>query len=73
MHERLFLPITPDIVLFLKRYPLSKEHKREDILELFSDYWGQLKTIPSVIKHDRVFLVGNSPTQCRCILQVLES
>ena len=72
LHDRLFLPITPDISLFLKQMPLAQETSCESLdhhLKIYKDNFG---TYPAVIKRlDRIYILGKSMTHCICIEELL--
>jgi rhamnose utilization protein RhaD (predicted bifunctional aldolase and dehydrogenase) len=73
-NERLFLPITPDISLFLKQYPLVQETKNESLEQLLLDYKKKIQTYPAVIQVlGRTFLAGQSYLHCCFIEEILES
>jgi ribulose-5-phosphate 4-epimerase/fuculose-1-phosphate aldolase len=73
-YERFFMPITPDITLFLKRYPLAQETKESSLEQMFDDYRNLLKTEPSVIRSlHSVYVLGKSYRQCVNIEEILES
>lgn len=72
LHDRLFLPITPDISLFLKQMPLAQETSCESLENHLKVYKEQFKTYPAVIKRlDRVYVLGKSVTHCICIEELL--
>jgi rhamnose utilization protein RhaD (predicted bifunctional aldolase and dehydrogenase) len=73
LHDRLFLPITPDISLFLKQMPLAQESSCESLESHLETYWKQFNTYPAVIKRlDRVYVLGKSVSHCICIEELLE-
>lgn len=73
-HERFFLPITPDITLFLKQFALAQETVKEDPVKLLDDYYVTFYELPAVLKlQDSVFIFGQSHKHCICIEEVLES
>lgn len=73
-YSRLFLPITPDISLFLKHSPMVQEHASECAKKLFDSYFTMFKTIPSVIKlMNTVYVCGKSYHQCVMIEEILDS
>ena len=73
-YDRYFLPITPDIKLFLKEFTLSQENTSEDIIVLLNNYYKKYSEFPSVIKIlDSTFTLGKSYKQCKCIEEILES
>jgi rhamnose utilization protein RhaD (predicted bifunctional aldolase and dehydrogenase) len=73
-NERYFLPITPDISLFLKQYPLVQETKDEVCEELLAKYISKLDALPAVLRiQGRIFVAGNSIRHCICIEEILES
>lgn len=73
-HERLFMPITPDITLFLKKYPLVQESPHENIQSLLDTYSTHFKTLPAVVRiQGRVFVFGKTPKHCICVEEILES
>ncbi len=72
LHDRLFLPITPDISLFLKHMPLAQESSCESLESHLITYWKQFETYPAVVKRlDRVYVLGKSITHCICIEDLL--
>lgn len=74
LYDRLFFSFTPDIVLFLKSYPLIKEDTSEDIITLFNNFFSLHNYIPSVLKiHDRTFVIGKSYKNCVAIEEILYS
>jgi ribulose-5-phosphate 4-epimerase/fuculose-1-phosphate aldolase len=74
MYERYFMPITPDITLFLKQYPLAQESREGSLEDMFDDYVKMLKTQPSVIRTPySVYVLGKTYRQCINIEEVLES
>jgi rhamnose utilization protein RhaD (predicted bifunctional aldolase and dehydrogenase) len=74
LHDRLFFSLTPDIVLFLKKYPLVKEDSSENVIHLFDKYYNLHNYIPAVIKiKDRIFVLGKSFKHCLAIEELLYS
>lgn len=74
MNERLFLPITPDIHLFLKGVPLVQESSHEDPYKLLEAYYRMFQHLPTVFKiFGRIFVFGKTYRQCICIEEILES
>jgi ribulose-5-phosphate 4-epimerase/fuculose-1-phosphate aldolase len=74
LYERFFMPITPDITLFLKKYPLAQETKDSTLEQMFDDYVKLLQTQPSVIRTlHSVYVLGKSYRQCLNTEEVLES
>ena len=74
LYERYFMPITPDITLFLKKYPLAQETKDSTLEQMYDDYVKLLQTQPSVIRTlHSVYVLGKSYRQCLNIEEVLES
>lgn len=74
LYERFFMPITPDITLFLKKYPLAQETKDSTLEQMFDDYVKLLQTQPSVIRTlHSVYVLGKNYRQCLNIEEVLES
>jgi rhamnose utilization protein RhaD (predicted bifunctional aldolase and dehydrogenase) len=72
LHDRLFLPITPDISLFLKQMPLAQESSCESLESHLETYWKQFDTYPAVIKRlNRVYVLGKSVSHCICIEELL--
>jgi ribulose-5-phosphate 4-epimerase/fuculose-1-phosphate aldolase len=73
MYERFFMPMTPDISLFLKQYPLAQE-TNEPLEGLFDKYIKLHSTPPSVIRTmHAIYVVGKSYAQCVNIEEILES
>lgn len=73
-NDRLFLPITPDITLFLKQFPLAQETKGDTVSKLLHEYNTLLETLPSVLRiRGHVYVLGKSPKHCVCIEEILES
>jgi len=73
-YDRYFLPITPDIKLFLKEFVLSQENTCEDIIVLLRNYYKKYEEFPAVVKIlDSTFTLGKSYKQCKCIEEILES
>jgi rhamnose utilization protein RhaD (predicted bifunctional aldolase and dehydrogenase) len=73
-YDRLFFSLTPDIVLFLKKYPLVKEDSSENLCHLFDKYYNLHKTIPSILKiQDRVFILGKNFKHCLAIEEIFYS
>ena len=73
MYERFFMPITPDITLFLKQYPLAQE-TNEPLEVLFDKYTKLLNITPSVIRTMHcIYVLGKSYSQCIHIEEILES
>lgn len=73
-YDRFFLPITPDITLFLKQYPLAQETKDEKVEHLVDKYTKTVNALPAVVRlHDHVYVLGKSPKHCICIEEILES
>jgi rhamnose utilization protein RhaD (predicted bifunctional aldolase and dehydrogenase) len=74
LHERYFMPITPDISLFLKQYPLAKETQGHSLESMFDEYMSAIQTYPTVIRTlHGVYALGKSYSQCGHIEEVLES
>ena len=74
LNDRCFLPITPDIALFLKKYPLAQETDDQNLEVLFDKYMNQLHTVPSIIRtKNNIYTLGKSYTQCVCIEEILDS
>jgi rhamnose utilization protein RhaD (predicted bifunctional aldolase and dehydrogenase) len=74
LYDRLFFSFTPDIVLFLKSYPLVKEDTSENIITLFNKYFSLHNCIPAILKiHDRIFILGKSYRNCVAIEEILYS
>jgi ribulose-5-phosphate 4-epimerase/fuculose-1-phosphate aldolase len=74
IHDRLFFPITPDISLFLKQYPVAQEDASEPLEILLKKYYDMFEFLPSVVKtKERVFVLGKSYRHCICIEEILES
>lgn len=74
LNDRCFLPITPDIALFLKKYPLAQETDDQNLEVLFDKYITQLNTVPSIIRtKNHIYILGKSYTQCVCIEEILDS
>lgn len=74
MNERLFLPITPDIHLFLKAVPLVQESSHEDPYQLLETYYRMFQYLPSVFKiFGRIFVFGKTYRHCICIEEILDS
>jgi rhamnose utilization protein RhaD (predicted bifunctional aldolase and dehydrogenase) len=74
LYDRLFFSFTPDIVLFLKSFPLIKEDTSENIITLFNKYFSLHNYIPSILKiHDRTFILGKSYKNCVAIEEILYS
>jgi rhamnose utilization protein RhaD (predicted bifunctional aldolase and dehydrogenase) len=72
LHDRLFLPITPDISLFLKQMPLAQETTCESLENHLKIYKDTFNTYPAVVKRlDRVYVLGKSVTHCICIEELL--
>ena len=72
LHDRLFLPITPDISLFLKQMPLAQESSCESLETHLKTYMKQFETYPAVIKRlTRVYVLGKSVSHCMCIEELL--
>ncbi len=68
------MPITPDITLFLKKYPLVQESPNESIETLLDTYYVHFKTLPAVVRiQGRVFVFGKTPKHCICVEEILES
>ena len=73
IHERFFMPITPDIALFLKQYPLVQETS-EPLEILFDKYRKLHNTLPSVIcTPHAIYILGKSYSQCKNIEEILDS
>ena len=73
-YDRYFLPITPDIKLFLKEMPIFQENTTEDIIILLRNYYKKHSEFPSVIKIlGSTFTLGKSYKHCKCIEEILES
>lgn len=74
LHDRFFLPITPDITLFLKQFSLAQETKDESIPYLVDKYKKQVNTLPAVVRLlQHTYVLGKSPKHCICIEEILES
>lgn len=72
LHDRLFLPITPDSSLFLKQMPLAQETSCESLENHLNIYKNNFNTYPAVVKRlDRVYVLGKSVTHCICIEELL--
>lgn len=72
LHDRLFLPITPDISLFLKQMPLAQETSCESLENHLKTYKEHFNTYPAVVKRlDRVYVLGKSVSHCICIEDLL--
>lgn len=73
-YERLFLPFTPDIHLFLKEEPLFQELPSESIQDLFTKYIHKHGQPPTVARTTAgIFVVGKSYHHCQLIEEMLES
>lgn len=73
-YDRLFFSLTPDIVLFLKKYPLVKEDSSEKLSYLFDKYYNHHKYIPSILKiQDRVYILGKNFKHCLAIEEIFYS
>jgi rhamnose utilization protein RhaD (predicted bifunctional aldolase and dehydrogenase) len=74
IHDRFFFPITPDISLFLKQYPVAQEDSNDNLEGLLKKYYDMFHFLPTIVKtKERVFVLGNSYKHCICIEEVLES
>lgn len=72
LHDRLFLPITPDISLFLKQMPLAQETSCESLENHLKTYKEHFNTYPAVVKRlNRVYVLGKSVSHCICIEELL--
>jgi ribulose-5-phosphate 4-epimerase/fuculose-1-phosphate aldolase len=73
-HGRLFLPITPDISLFLKHSPLVQEHANESLEHLFDSYYKMFGCAPSIIKiMNNMYVCGKTHHRCIMIEEILDA
>ena len=73
-HGRLFLPITPDISLFLKQTPIVQEGTNECLKDLFDSYYKMFGYAPAVIKiMNTLYVCGKTHHRCVMIEELLDS
>jgi ribulose-5-phosphate 4-epimerase/fuculose-1-phosphate aldolase len=74
LNDRFFMPITPDISLFLKNFPLVQEYSAESVVELFDTYITKFCTTPNVLRiFGRIYVLGNTLKHAQCIEEILVS
>lgn len=74
LHDRYFLPITPDIQLFLRNTPLAIEEPSINPIEALRIFWAKTETLPAVFKLPYcVCILGSSVETCLCTEEILES
>jgi ribulose-5-phosphate 4-epimerase/fuculose-1-phosphate aldolase len=73
-HGRLFLPITPDISLFLKHSPMVKEVRNESLEHLFDSYYKIFSCAPSIIKiMNNMYICAKTHHRCVMIEEILDA
>lgn len=75
-NERLFLPYTPDIAVFLQPYLISFESGTKDVtkkLEEFQELAGPGKYPSIICTHQMIYVVGQTIENCLAIQEVLYS
>lgn len=74
LHDRYFLPITPDIQLFLRNTPLAIEEPSIHPVEALHTHWEKTHTLPAVLKLPScVCILGTSTDMCLFTEEILES
>jgi len=72
--ERIFLPYTPDIAVFLHEAPLLFEDPNDDPSAKLINYYKKYRHLPSVIFANSVFyIIAHSPEACYNIYEILLS
>jgi ribulose-5-phosphate 4-epimerase/fuculose-1-phosphate aldolase len=72
MNDRLFLPFTPDICVFLGHMPLSFESGQTSIQNKVEKYLEQTNKLPSVIfTHSMIYVLGDSLEKCNSVQEIL--
>jgi rhamnose utilization protein RhaD (predicted bifunctional aldolase and dehydrogenase) len=72
MNDRLFLPFTPDICVFLGQMPLSFESGQTSIQKKVKQFLEQTNKLPSVIfTHSMIYVVGDSLEKCNSVQEIL--
>jgi hypothetical protein len=72
--ERIFLPYTPDIAVFLHEAPLLFEDPNDDPAAKLTNYYKKYRHLPSVIFANSVFyIIAHSAEACYNIYEILLS
>jgi len=72
--ERIFLPYTPDIAVFLHEAPLLFEDPNDDVAAKLTNYYKKYRHLPSVIFANSVFyIIAHSAEACYNIYEILLS
>lgn len=72
--ERIFLPYTPDIAVFLHEAPLLFEDPNDDPVVKLTNYYKKYRHLPSVIFANSVFyIIAHSAEACYNIYEILLS
>lgn len=73
-YYRLFFPYTPDIVVFLQKYPLSFESDNDPPANIFEEYYEKHNIIPSIIlTPSMVYTIGVNFEACISIEEIFQA